>query len=67
MADKHTPPRGSDRAAPETRPVPERDEAADDSPLDSLGKAIVDPVLSSQPTTPADIVHDQRHPDEKKR
>lgn len=38
----------------------------DDSPLNSLGKAIVDPVLSSQPTTPADAVHDHRHPAEKK-
>ncbi|CAN7171211.1 hypothetical protein [Rhizobacter sp. LjRoot28] len=50
----------------ETRPS-EAGNDTDDSPLDSLGKAIVDPVLSSQPTTPADIVHDQRHPDEKKR
>lgn len=43
------------------------DKVKDDSPLDSLGKAIVDPVLSSQPTTPADVVHERRHPDEKKR
>lgn len=66
MADKHTPPRGSSRPAPGTRPDPERHDATDDGPLDSLGKAIVDPVLSSQPTTPADMVHEQRHPAEKK-
>lgn len=34
MADKHSPPRGSNRPAPGTRPDPERHDAADDGPLD---------------------------------
>lgn len=67
MADKHNPQPGSASPTPGTRPGAHRDEPSDDSPLDSLGKAIVDPVLSSQPTTPADVVHERRHPDEKKR
>ena len=59
-----TPDRDRPDSAPGTR---SHEDDADDSPLDSLGKAIVDPILSSQPTTPADEVHDQRHPEEKKR
>lgn len=66
MADKPaTTPRDTDRHA--AKPLPEgRDDAAahpedEDNILESLGKAIVDPVLTSQPETPADVAHERRH------
>lgn len=66
MADKPpTPPRTTDRAAANSRPDGHGDATArpeeDDNLLESLGKAIVDPVLTAQPETPADEAHERRH------
>lgn len=66
MADRHAPPPGRERAAPVLGPDTD-DDGPEDGPLESLGKAVVDPIVSTQPETPADKVHERNHPEEKKR